>query len=84
MPAPLLKATSVAARFSNPELVERFRALLTEEFYAVDKHGEVLDGRDHDAVLAETKPWRNEVWKAFIEIADRLDPVAKFERTGAP
>lgn len=68
----------------NPELVAAFRLLLTEGFYAVDVDGVILDGADNDAVLAETRPWRNELWRAFRELADRLDPVGKFERTGRP
>lgn len=74
----------MADRPSNQALIVSFRMLLTEDFYAVDAEGEVLDGADRDAVMAETKPWRNEVWKAFREIADRLDPVGKFNRTGEP
>jgi hypothetical protein len=70
------------SRPTNTDLVEDFRRLLTEDFYAVDADGVVLDDNDIRAVLAETKPWRNELWRAFREIADRLDPVAKFERTG--
>lgn len=71
-------------RSTNPELVDAFYDLLTKDFYAVDRDGVFLDDGDLKGVLAETKPWRNDLWKAFREIADRLDPVAKFERTGLP
>lgn len=66
----------------NERLCAEFRKLLTEGFYVIDEDGVVLE--DQSAALAQTKPWRGEVWKAFRALEDRLCPVAKFERTGQP
>lgn len=52
----------------NRVICEQFRALLTTGFYA-------SPGVDPDEALRITKPWRNDVWKAFREIEDRLLPV---------
>lgn len=61
-----------------------FRKLLTEGFYVIDEDGEIDPPGERDVALSATKPWRNEVWKAFRALEDRLCPVAKFERTGQP
>lgn len=52
-------------RKTNQELAAEFRNLLT--------HGakDMLDAH----VLELTKPWRAELWRAFNEIEDRLDPL---------
>lgn len=53
-------------RRSNQEVCESFRALLTNGFKC--------DEIDHHHGLQITKEWRNELWKAFREIEDRLCP----------
>lgn len=58
----------------NREVVAEFRALLTEGFYAVTVDGEILEGEDHTTMLASTKAWRGELWKAFRELENRLCP----------
>lgn len=58
----------------NREIVAEFRKLLTEGFYAVSLHGEILEDEIHNTMLAATKPWRGELWKAFREIENRLCP----------
>lgn len=62
-------------RPTNPELVAAFRDLLTKQFYAINDDGEVLEGEERERALRATKPWRNEVWKAFAEIEARLCPL---------
>ncbi len=58
----------------NREVVAEFRKLLTEGYYAVTVDGELFEEEDLQHSLRETKPWRNELWKAFREIEDRLCP----------
>ena len=53
---------------TNRELCNDFRALLTTGFYTEA-------GISPDDALALTKPWRNDLWKAFRELEDRLCPV---------
>ncbi len=62
----------MAARPTNPELCEAFRDLLTRGFYGVNEDGEVLDA--DKTLLAATKPWRGELWTAFLELEERLCP----------
>lgn len=60
---------------SNRELCAEFRELLTTGFYAVPKNGETDNGGLQPHALTITKPWRNDLWKAFRELEDRLCPV---------
>lgn len=59
----------------NREVCAEFRELLTKGVYFVNNDGELYNERATAVRLAETKPWRNELWKAFREIEDRLCPV---------
>lgn len=58
----------------NREIVAEFRKLLTEGFYTVDSDGVVMEDTGHNTMLARTKPWRSEIWKAFRELENRLCP----------
>lgn len=58
---------------SNRELCEAFRALLTTGFY-------VSSEVPPDEGLRITKPWRNDLWKAFQQIEDRLLPLDALAR----
>lgn len=64
-------------RPTNPELCRAFRALLTEGFYIppLDNSTPEAHKLAHDATLYVTRPWRNDLWKAFAEIEERLDPL---------
>ena len=53
---------------TNRDLCAEFRALLTTGFHTEP-------GIEPDEALRLTKPWRNELWKAFRELEDRLCPV---------
>lgn len=71
-------------RPSNQELVKQFRELLTKGVYFTDDEGEIhTAGDQYDAGMAATKPWRNELWRAFRAIEDRLDPLAELAREKA-
>lgn len=65
------------ARLTNQQLAANFRELLTHGFFVNDVDG-VPSTKSH--TLAATKNWRNELWKAFHEIEDRLDPLGAMER----
>lgn len=58
-------------RKSNQELCNEFRSLLTD---GARKALDVVDTNRQSAMftvddlLADTKPWRGELWKAFAEI----------------
>lgn len=54
-------------RKTNPDLCAEFRALLTTGFH-------VPEGANRDAILAATKPWRGDLWKAFREMERRMCP----------
>lgn len=54
-------------RAPNPDICAAFRALLTTGFH-------VPEGSDRDAILAATKPWRSDLWRAFRDIEIRLCP----------
>jgi hypothetical protein len=69
---------------ANEAACDEFRKLLTGGFYTIDGDGEIDTPDERDAALASTKPWRNDLWKAFRALEDRLCPVRKFERTGQP
>lgn len=69
------------SRPTNQELVKQFRELLTKGVYFTDDEGEIhTAGDQYDAGMAATKPWRNELWKAFRELEDRLDPIGAMDR----
>lgn len=55
----------MSERPTNPQICERFRALLT------DGAKEVMGAQE----LAYTKSWRNDLWRAFAEIEERLCPL---------
>lgn len=55
----------MADRPSNQKLAEHFRWLLTEGA------AKQLD----EETMKVTKDWRGELWKAFREIEERLDPL---------
>lgn len=70
-------------RPTNQELCQRFRALLTGGATdAFARAADTIDGemilRDPEdgeqGLLALTKPWRSDLWKAFAEIEERLCP----------
>ncbi|USN13894.1 hypothetical protein KABACHOK_00580 [Brevundimonas phage vB_BpoS-Kabachok] len=66
---------------SNPseQMCDAFRRLMTHDFYVVDPDtGEVLEGAERDRILALTKPWRNDLWKAFQPLDDGLNPIRAF------
>jgi len=67
---------------ANEVLCANFRQMLTDGFYAIDENGEIDVPDVRARSLASTKPWRNDLWRAFRELEDRLCPVKKFERTG--
>lgn len=72
------------ARPSNQELAKQFRELLTKGFYIEDEEGEPhLSGDQHERGLRATKAWRNDLWRAFRAIEDRLDPLAELAREKA-
>ncbi len=60
----------------NRELCDEFRALLTTGFYA-------SPGVDPDEALRITKDWRNDLWKAFNVLEERINPVGVKERREA-
>lgn len=67
-------------RPTNQELAADFRKLLTDGFYCVNENGDRFFDSAMVQKLAETKPWRNELWQAFREIEDRLDPIGAMDR----
>lgn len=60
---------------------DAFKKLMTEGFYVIDADGEV-DEEATEAALAATRPWRNEMWKAFRQIEMNYCPIRRFEQTG--
>ena len=62
----------------NKDLCGDFRTLLTAGFYTNDPDGVILEGPEHAQALAATKAWRNDLWKAFRKLEDRLCPVEAF------
>lgn len=58
----------------NREVVAEFRALLTSGFYVVTPFGEIMSEALTKSRLTETKPWRNDLWRAFAELERRLCP----------
>jgi len=70
----------VSERPTNPQICEAFRALLTGG--ATDAFAKSLEGQinglynvDTEDLLHLTKAWRNDLWKAFAEIEERLCPL---------
>lgn len=65
----------------SEDMCDAFRRLMTQGFYLVDPDtGEVLEGVERDRILALTKPWRNDLWKAFQPLDDGLNPVRALHR----
>lgn len=64
---------------SNRQLCAAYRDLMTKGFFVTPSMG-TDDAISTEAALAATKAWRNEMWKAFRELEDRLCPVQKMER----
>lgn len=65
------------ARLTNQELCNEFRRLLTDgaktalDVVHTNRQSALFD---LDDLLADTKPWRGELWKSFAEIERRLCP----------
>lgn len=76
-------------RPTNRQLIEAFRDLLTHgakeqieaEFDRTNAGN--AGGLDKARLMVLTKPWRGELWKAFAEIEERLDPLGAEERRRA-
>lgn len=71
------------SRPSNLDLCRDFRRLLTEGFRIegdLSCSDLMNDEQQRDEVLRVTKAWRNDLWKAFREIEDRLDPIGAMDR----
>lgn len=64
------------ARPTNKQLCADFCGLLTEGFY-IHNDG---DPDIRAQALIDTKPWRNDLWKAFRELEDRLLPLEALDR----
>lgn len=65
----------------NAELCADFRKLLTEGFDVnLARVGDETLTITREAGLSLTKAWRNELWKAFRELEDRLDPLQALTR----
>ncbi|UPT53366.1 hypothetical protein [Synechococcus phage Ssp-JY38] len=60
----------MAKRKTNQQICAEFRSLLTQ---GAAMH---MD----EQTLEATKPWRNDVWKAFREIEDRMCPTPEIAR----
>jgi hypothetical protein len=60
----------LAKRKTNQQVCAEFRDLLTQ---GAAMH---MDER----MLEATKPWRNDVWKAFREIEERMCPTPEIAR----
>lgn len=59
----------VDERSNNEKAFDVFRKRLTEGFYAIDPDtGDTLKDEGHQRALDSTKPWRNELWKAFNQL----------------
>ena len=60
----------------NEKAFAVFRKRLTKGFYTVDPEGgDVIDDEvAHDIALRSTKPWRNELWKAFNALEREVCP----------
>lgn len=72
------------ARKTNQELCLEFRELLTNGFRITEDgiacSDMMGDAAMRDEALRVTKPWRNDLWKAFREIEDRLCPLEAMKR----
>lgn len=66
-------------RKTNKEICAEFRTLLTEKFH-VNEAELTKKLPPRTMALAATKEWRNELWKAFREIEDRLCPLDAMSR----
>lgn len=56
-------------RSENEKRFAVFRDRLAKGFYAIDPDtGDKLEDEAHQRALDSTKPWRNELWKAFNQL----------------
>lgn len=56
-------------RSNNEKAFAAFRERLAQGFYAIDPNtGDKLEDEAHQRALDSTKPWRNELWKAFNKL----------------
>lgn len=65
---------------SNRELCEEFRFLLTGRAQDLLAQKKVDDSYESLDLMVLTKEWRNELWKAFREIEDRMCPTPEVHR----
>ena len=74
-------------RPTNQELAAEMRALLTggatDAFQLAITNQTTNINVEYEELLALTKPWRNELWKLFGEIEERLDPLGTETRRRA-
>lgn len=63
--------TTMPKRPTNRDLLDQFRHLLTD--------GVDCGGLDRAAFLANTKPWRADLWALMLEIEDRLSHPQEIE-----
>jgi hypothetical protein len=75
-PAP---TASPRRQTNNERLCADFRTLLTTGFYVIDADGVIAEGDSRLSALSATKPWRNDLWRKFRELEDRLCPVKAHE-----
>jgi hypothetical protein len=65
----------VDERSNNEKAFDVFRKRLTEGFYAIDPDtGDRIEDEAHQRALDSTKPWRNELWKAFNQLERDTNP----------
>ena len=63
----------------NEQRFATFRERLAKGFYIVDpESGETVEDEGvHQKALDSTKPWRNELWKAFNQLERDVSPMAQ-------
>jgi len=77
----LLRDGVMSKRPTNEELCKEYRELLSHGFYVETKDGEpILDGNWREELAGFTKAWRNDLWKKFRELEDRLCPHLEKQR----
>lgn len=73
----------VDERSENEKRFAAFRERLAKGFYAIDPDtGAVLEDEGKQRALDSTKPWRNELWKAFNQLERDVCPLValRYER----